>query len=75
MLSRHYAPHTALECAATQADVDFLVNLYETAGLKVARYVCDVNPTIAAKSLYADLHALDHVTRLMLGGESDPYTP
>jgi len=59
MLSRHYAPRTALECAASPADADFLVNLYETAGLKVARYTCPPDPTEAAKSLYADLHALD----------------
>ena len=47
------------ECAATPTDADFLVNLYETAGLKVARYVCDTDPVVAAKSLYADLHTLD----------------
>ena len=59
MLARHYAPRTALECAATAADADFLVNLYETAGLKVARYTCDGSPAEAAAKLYADLHDLD----------------
>ena len=59
MLLRHYAPRTALDCAATPGDADFLVNLYETAGLKVARYVCPADPTEAARRLFADLHALD----------------
>ena len=59
MLTRHYAPRTALECAATPADADFLAHLYETAGLKVARYACPPDPMEAARSLYADLHALD----------------
>jgi len=59
LLAKHYAPRTALECVATPADADFLVNLYETAGLKVARYTCLDFPVDAAKVLYADLHALD----------------
>ena len=59
MLAKHYAPKTALECAATAADADFLVNLYETAGLKVARYTCGGSPAEAAAKLYADLHDLD----------------
>ncbi len=59
MLAKHYAPRTALECAATPGDADFLVNLYETAGLKVARYVFAADPTEAACRLYADLHVLD----------------
>ncbi len=59
MLARHYAPRTALECAATVADAEFLVNLYETAGLKVARYTCVGTPGEAAAKLYADLHELD----------------
>ena len=59
LLSRHYAPRTALECAATPADADFLVNLYETAGLKVARYRCGHSPADTATALYADLHILD----------------
>ena len=59
MLARHYAPRTALECAATADEADFLVNLYETAGLKVARYACPADPSVAAQNLYADLHALD----------------
>lgn len=59
MLTRHYAPRTALECAATEADADFSVNLYETAGLKVARYLCLGTPSETAVRLYADLHHLD----------------
>ena len=59
MLVRHYAPRTALECASTGTDADFLVNLYETAGLKVARYACGASPAETATKLYADLHALD----------------
>jgi L-threonylcarbamoyladenylate synthase len=59
MLTRHYAPRTALECAATPAEAEFLANLYETAGLRVARYAVPDDPTAAAARLYADLHALD----------------
>ena len=59
LLAKHYAPRTALECAATPTDADFLVNLYKTAGLKVARYICGDSPVEAARVLYADLHALD----------------
>jgi L-threonylcarbamoyladenylate synthase len=59
LLTRHYAPRTALECAATPAEAEFLANLYETAGLKVARYAPPADPTAAAAALYADLHALD----------------
>ena len=59
MLVRHYAPRTALECASTGTDADFLVNLYETAGLKVARYACGASPAETATKLYAELHALD----------------
>lgn len=59
MLSRHYAPRTALECAANPSDANFLVHLYETAGLKVARYECTDSPSEAAAKLYADLHTLD----------------
>ena len=59
LLTRHYAPRTALECVATPADADFLTHLYETAGLKVARYACPPDPAEAAARLYADLHALD----------------
>lgn len=56
---RHYAPKTALECAQDSAEADFLVNLYETAGLKVARYGIVLDPAEAAMKLYADLHELD----------------
>ncbi len=59
LLAKHYAPRTALECAATPDEADFLVTLYETAGLKVARYACPADPASAAATLYADLHALD----------------
>ena len=59
MLTRHYAPRTALECAATSTEAEFLAGLYETAGLKVARYSVGDDPTTAAARLYADLHALD----------------
>ncbi len=59
LLTRHYAPRTALECAATAEEAEFLANLYETAGLKVARYAPPADPTAAAAALYADLHALD----------------
>jgi L-threonylcarbamoyladenylate synthase len=59
LLTRHYAPRTALECAATPDEANFLVNLYETAGLKVARYAVGDDPTAAAAKLYADLHTLD----------------
>ena len=59
MLTKHYSPRTALECAATAEEVNFLVNLYETAGLKVARYTPSADPATAATNLYAELHALD----------------
>jgi L-threonylcarbamoyladenylate synthase len=59
MLTKHYSPRTALEVADTPDEVEFLANLYETAGLKVARYAPPTDPTAAATNLYADLHALD----------------
>lgn len=59
LLTRHYAPRTALECAATAGEAEFLASLYETAGLKVARYAVPDDPAAAAARLYADLHALD----------------
>jgi L-threonylcarbamoyladenylate synthase len=59
MLTKHYSPRTALEVADTPQEADFLANLYETAGLKVARYVPPPDPTAAAASLYSDLHTLD----------------
>jgi L-threonylcarbamoyladenylate synthase len=60
MLAKHYSPRTALECAATPEEAAFLVNLYETAGLKVAKYELDRNPATAGAKLYSDLHVLDH---------------
>lgn len=59
LLTKHYAPRTALECAATDTEREFLANLYETAGLTVARYSPPDSPVAAAARLYADLHALD----------------
>jgi L-threonylcarbamoyladenylate synthase len=59
LFTRHYSPRTAIEVAETQREADFLVNLYETAGLKVARYAPPADPAAAAARLYADLHALD----------------
>jgi L-threonylcarbamoyladenylate synthase len=59
LLTRHYAPRTALECAATPEEAKFLATLYETAGLKVARYAPPADPPAAAAALYADLHNLD----------------
>lgn len=59
MLTKHYSPRTAIEVAETQQEADFLVNLYETAGLRVARYAPPSDPAAAAAHLYADLHALD----------------
>lgn len=59
LLTKHYSPRTAIEVADTPEEVDFLANLYETAGLKVARYKLPSHPQDAAASLYADLHALD----------------
>jgi len=59
LLSRHYAPRTALECVATPDEANFLVDLYETAGLKVARYKVGLDSASTAARLYADLHALD----------------
>lgn len=60
MLAKHYSPRTALECAGTADEAAFLVNLYETAGLKVAKYELDRDPATAAAKLYSDLHILDH---------------
>jgi L-threonylcarbamoyladenylate synthase len=59
LLTKHYSPRTAIEVADTPEEVDFLANLYGTAGLKVARYKLPSHPRDAAASLYADLHALD----------------
>jgi len=59
MLSRHYAPRTALECAENEQELQFLKNLYETAGLKVGLLRLPQNPTEAAHALFAELHRLD----------------
>lgn len=59
LLTKHYSPRTALEVADTPDEVEFLANLYETAGLKVARYTPPPDPATAAASLYADLHTLE----------------
>ena len=59
MQARHYAPRTALECADTDEEAGFLANLYETAGLRVARWRPVGSPAAVAARLYADLHALD----------------
>jgi L-threonylcarbamoyladenylate synthase len=59
MLAKHYSPRTALECANSAEEAGFLVNLYETAGLKVARYELAPDPAAASARLYADLHDLD----------------
>ena len=59
MLPKHYAPRTPLECAETEAEWLFLIDLYETAGLKVGRARFDGDPARAMASLYAELHALD----------------
>lgn len=59
LMTRHYAPRTALETADTPDEAAFLAGLYETAGLKVARLAVGNDPAEAATRLYADLHALD----------------
>jgi L-threonylcarbamoyladenylate synthase len=59
MLTRHYAPHTALEVADTGEEAAFLAQLYTTAGLKVARWQPTGSPAEVAARLYAELHALD----------------
>ncbi|MGL6094421.1 MAG: L-threonylcarbamoyladenylate synthase [Fimbriiglobus sp.] len=59
MLARHYAPRTALETADSVEEAGFLVNLYETAGLRVARWAAAGSPAEVEAKLYADLHALD----------------
>jgi L-threonylcarbamoyladenylate synthase len=59
MLPKHYAPRTPLECAETEDEWNFLVNLYETAGLKVGRARFDGDPARVMATLYAELHALD----------------
>jgi L-threonylcarbamoyladenylate synthase len=59
MLAKHYAPRTALETAETEADWLALIQLYETAGLKVAKWRWSGTAAVVSTHLYADLHALD----------------
>jgi L-threonylcarbamoyladenylate synthase len=59
MLARHYAPRTRLELAETEDEADDLARVYETAGLRVARWKPSGTPAEVAARLYADLHALD----------------
>jgi L-threonylcarbamoyladenylate synthase len=59
MLARHYAPRTRLELAETEDEADTLARVYETAGLRVARWKPTGSPEEVAARLYADLHALD----------------
>jgi L-threonylcarbamoyladenylate synthase len=59
LLSRHYAPRTALETADSPEEAAFLAGLYETAGLRVARLAITGEAAAAAARLYADLHAID----------------
>ncbi len=59
LLSRHYAPLTALETAESAEEANFLAGLYETAGLTVARLAIHGEPAEAGARLYADLHAID----------------
>jgi L-threonylcarbamoyladenylate synthase len=59
MLARHYAPRTRLELAETEDEADTLARVYETAGLRVARWRPTGTPAEVAARLYADLHALD----------------
>lgn len=59
MLARHYAPRTRLELAESEDEADTLARVYETAGLRVARWKPIGSPAEVAARLYADLHALD----------------
>jgi L-threonylcarbamoyladenylate synthase len=59
MLPKHYAPRTPLECAESEPEWLFLIDLYETAGLKVGRARFDGDPARVMATLYAELHALD----------------
>jgi len=59
LLTRHYAPRTALELAESDVEAEFLIRTYETAGLRVARLILNESPNAAAAHLYADLHKLD----------------
>ena len=59
MLPKHYAPRTPLECAESETEWLFLIDLYETAGLKVGRARFDGDPARVMATLYAELHALD----------------
>ncbi len=59
LLARHYAPRTPLEVAESAAELDFLADLYETAGLRVHRMRLPGTPAEVATRLYAELHAAD----------------
>jgi L-threonylcarbamoyladenylate synthase len=59
LLSRHYAPRTALELVESEPEAEFLANLYQTAGLTVARWRAEGPPDAVATHLYADFHELD----------------
>ena len=59
MLTRHYAPRTKVECAESPDEADALARVYETAGLRVGRWVPADSPEPTSARLYADLHQLD----------------
>ena len=59
MLSRHYAPHTKLECADSPEEADALARTYEFAGLSVGRWQPIGTPREVASRFYAELHTLD----------------
>lgn len=59
LLNKHYAPRTALECADDADELNFLKNLYETAGLKVGVLTLPADPRTASRELFARLHDLD----------------
>lgn len=59
LLARHYAPRTPLEVAESAAELAFLADLYETAGLRVHRMRLPGTPAEVAARLYAELHAAD----------------
>jgi L-threonylcarbamoyladenylate synthase len=75
MLSKHYSPRTALEVAPSVEEVDFLVNLYETAGLRVARYQAPTDPSLAAQQFYSTFHDLDAAGYDRIIAEMPPDTP
>ena len=59
MLTRHYAPRTTMECVESLDEADTMVRVYETAGLRVGRWVPANSPELTSARLYADLHQLD----------------